>query len=240
MTDQVRAEKLLRETNAKLVEEAKEREQAAEELRRITNELRLAKQRLAEEKLYLEREIHSELGLDAIVGQSRALQDVMENVGKVASSDATVLLLGETGTGKELIARAIHRQSAAVTPPFGHGRDHRARTSPSHTGKVRRPDRRKPRRRRTAWNDAGHSAVQTQATGRSIPRATVTDPQSRVAGGSRQLPSVVCCAVHRVKSVWRVQHAVSVCAIPADKPCSSRKYQVEPRPVPAAHSCQES
>jgi formate hydrogenlyase transcriptional activator len=78
----------------------------------ITEELRKAKEKLAEEKLYLEQEIHSELGFGEIIGQSKALKDVMEQVGHVASSDATVLLLGETGTGKELIARAIHRQSA--------------------------------------------------------------------------------------------------------------------------------
>jgi PAS domain S-box-containing protein len=78
----------------------------------ITEQLRKAKEKLAEEKLYLEQEIHSELGFGEIIGKSKALKDVMEQVGHVASSDATVLLLGETGTGKELIARAIHRQSA--------------------------------------------------------------------------------------------------------------------------------
>jgi formate hydrogenlyase transcriptional activator len=81
------------------------------ELREVTDQLRRAKEKLTEEKLYLEQEIHSELGFGEIVGQSRALNAVMEQVGHVASSDATVLLLGETGTGKELIARAIHQKS---------------------------------------------------------------------------------------------------------------------------------
>ncbi len=81
------------------------------ELREITEELREAKRRLTEEKLYLEQEIDTELGFGEIIGQSKALQGVMELVGKVASSDATVLLLGETGTGKELVARAVHRLS---------------------------------------------------------------------------------------------------------------------------------
>jgi PAS domain S-box-containing protein len=78
------------------------------ELREATEALREAKKKLTEEKLYLEREIDAELGFGDIIGQSKALEAVMENVGKVAASDATVLLLGETGTGKELVARAIH------------------------------------------------------------------------------------------------------------------------------------
>jgi formate hydrogenlyase transcriptional activator len=81
------------------------------ELRETTDALREAKRKLTEEKLYLEKEIDTELGFGEIVGQSKALQDVMKQVGKVASSNATVLLLGETGTGKELVARAIHRLS---------------------------------------------------------------------------------------------------------------------------------
>ena len=71
-----------------------------------------------EEKLYLEQEIHTELGFAEIIGQSKALQAVMEQVGKVAGSDATVLLLGETGTGKELVARAIHRLSQRANNSF--------------------------------------------------------------------------------------------------------------------------
>ena len=86
--------------------------------KRTEEELRLAKEKLTEEKLYLEREITSGLGFDEIVGQSPALMAVMESVGKVASSDATVLLLGETGTGKELVARAIHRLSRRSANPF--------------------------------------------------------------------------------------------------------------------------
>jgi formate hydrogenlyase transcriptional activator len=80
-------------------------------LREITEELRLAKEKLAEEKLYLEETIDTELGFGEIVGRSSALKRVMGKVAKVASSDATVLLLGETGTGKELVARALHHRS---------------------------------------------------------------------------------------------------------------------------------
>jgi len=88
------------------------------ELRETTEALREAKKKLTEEKLYLEQEIDSELGFGDIIGRSKALQSVMEHVSKVASSNATVLLLGETGTGKELVARAIHRMSERAKTSF--------------------------------------------------------------------------------------------------------------------------
>jgi formate hydrogenlyase transcriptional activator len=69
------------------------------------------KDKLAQEKLYLEDEIRGEMDFEGIVGQSSALRNVLRLVETVAPSDSTVLLLGETGTGKELIARAIHDRS---------------------------------------------------------------------------------------------------------------------------------
>ena len=69
------------------------------------------KDKLAQEKLYLEEEIRSEMNFENIVGNSPALKQVLELVETVAPNDSTVLLLGETGTGKELIARAIHDRS---------------------------------------------------------------------------------------------------------------------------------
>jgi formate hydrogenlyase transcriptional activator len=69
------------------------------------------KDKLAQEKLYLEDEIRGEIDFEGIVGQSSALHHVLKLVETVAPSDSTVLLLGETGTGKELIARAIHERS---------------------------------------------------------------------------------------------------------------------------------
>jgi formate hydrogenlyase transcriptional activator len=69
------------------------------------------KDKLAQEKLYLEEEIRGEMDFEGIVGQSSALRHVLNLVETVAFSDSTVLLLGETGTGKELIARAIHERS---------------------------------------------------------------------------------------------------------------------------------
>ena len=67
--------------------------------------------KLAQEKLYLQEEIRGEMDFEGIVGQSSALRHVLNLVETVAPSDSTVLLLGETGTGKELIARAIHDRS---------------------------------------------------------------------------------------------------------------------------------
>ena len=69
------------------------------------------KDKLAQEKVYLEEEIRSEMHFEQIVGSSPALNHALELVETVAPSDSTVLLLGETGTGKELIARAIHDRS---------------------------------------------------------------------------------------------------------------------------------
>ncbi len=68
--------------------------------------------KLANEKLYLEEEIRTQLNFEEIVGESPALKKVLSQARTVASSDATVLILGDTGTGKELIARAIHRMSS--------------------------------------------------------------------------------------------------------------------------------
>jgi formate hydrogenlyase transcriptional activator len=64
--------------------------------------------KLKEEKRYLEEELRTEYNFEEIVGESRDLKAVLKQVETVASTDATVLILGETGTGKELIARSIH------------------------------------------------------------------------------------------------------------------------------------
>jgi formate hydrogenlyase transcriptional activator len=70
-----------------------------------------ARDRLEEERLYLESEIRSEHNFEEIVGNSPALRTLLEQVSIVAPTSSTVLLRGETGTGKELIARAIHNNS---------------------------------------------------------------------------------------------------------------------------------
>jgi len=76
------------------------------------------KDRLAQEKLYLEDEIRSELNFEEIVGKSEALRYVLNQVETVAPTDSTVLIYGETGTGKELIARALHNLSGRRSGAF--------------------------------------------------------------------------------------------------------------------------
>ncbi len=70
------------------------------------------------ERVYPESETRLEYGFEDIVGKSKALQKVLRDVSIVAPTDSTVLLHGETGTGKELIARAIHKLSPRRTRPF--------------------------------------------------------------------------------------------------------------------------
>jgi formate hydrogenlyase transcriptional activator len=69
------------------------------------------KDKLNKEKLYLEDEIRTEYNFEEIIGESVALKAVLKQVEVVAPTDSTVLILGETGTGKELLARAIHNLS---------------------------------------------------------------------------------------------------------------------------------
>jgi formate hydrogenlyase transcriptional activator len=86
----------------------------AHEFRQITD----LKNQLAEEKVYLQDEIRTEQGFKDIVGQSEALRAVLRQVETVARTDSTVLISGETGTGKELVARAIHNISPRSQNPF--------------------------------------------------------------------------------------------------------------------------
>ena len=67
--------------------------------------------KLSEEKLYLQDEIRTEHNFEEIIGESPALKNILQQVETVAPTDSTILILGETGTGKELIARAIHNLS---------------------------------------------------------------------------------------------------------------------------------
>lgn len=85
---------------------------------RAYEEVAALKDRLAKEKVYLEQEIRDALDFEHIVGQSPLLTHVLDQVKTVAPSDASVLILGETGTGKELIARALHRLSPRSNANF--------------------------------------------------------------------------------------------------------------------------
>jgi formate hydrogenlyase transcriptional activator len=88
------------------------------QLREMTDRLQDARDKLAQEKSYLEGEIQAELGFEEIIGQSPALLEVLKNVRVVAPTDSTVLLLGETGTGKELVARSVHALSSRRDKTF--------------------------------------------------------------------------------------------------------------------------
>jgi formate hydrogenlyase transcriptional activator len=81
-------------------------------------EIRELKEQLSKEKLYLEDEIRTEMNFAQIIGNSASLRRVLKDVGTVAPTDSTVLIYGETGTGKELIARAIHDLSPRHAKPF--------------------------------------------------------------------------------------------------------------------------
>ena len=75
-------------------------------------------ERLRNENLVLREEIDRSSMFEEIVGSSKSIRDLLKHVEKVAPSDSTVLILGETGTGKELIARALHRRSKRASRTF--------------------------------------------------------------------------------------------------------------------------
>jgi formate hydrogenlyase transcriptional activator len=81
-------------------------------------EIKSLKEQLAREKLYLEDEIRSERGFEEVIGRSAAIRAVLRQIETVAPTDSTVLICGETGTGKELVARAIHERSARSSNAF--------------------------------------------------------------------------------------------------------------------------
>ena len=87
-------------------------------LHEVLDGLQIAKEMLTQEKSYLESEIQAELGFEEIIGQSAALRSVLKQARVVATTDSTVLLLGETGTGKELVARSIHSLSTRKDKNF--------------------------------------------------------------------------------------------------------------------------
>ena len=95
-----------------------ERKQAETALQDALREIKKLKDQLYEENVALKEEIDKRSMFEEIVGESPALQPVLTRVGKVAPTDSTVLITGETGTGKELIARAIHKRSQRAARPF--------------------------------------------------------------------------------------------------------------------------
>ena len=92
--------------------------ESEENLRKALGEVRKLKDRLAAENTYLQEEIKLQNNFEDIVGQSAAIGNALMRVETVAPTSATVLITGETGTGKELLARAIHQLSDRKSGPF--------------------------------------------------------------------------------------------------------------------------
>jgi formate hydrogenlyase transcriptional activator len=99
-------------------------ERDAELLKNVANQIAIAVEnslafhqvvdranKLSEEKLYLQDEIRTEYNFEEIIGESSGLKKILQQIATVAPTDSTILIQGETGTGKELIARAVHNLS---------------------------------------------------------------------------------------------------------------------------------
>ena len=95
-----------------------ERQQADETLRAVLSEVERLKSQLHAENVYLQEEIQSAHNFHEMVGSSPALLDTLHKVERVSPTDSTVLILGETGSGKELIARAVHSRSKRSQRPL--------------------------------------------------------------------------------------------------------------------------
>jgi transcriptional regulator with GAF, ATPase, and Fis domain len=95
-----------------------ERKRAEAELQKALDEIKKLRDQLYKENIALREEVDKASMFEEIVGESPALQAVLARVAKVAPTDSTVLITGETGTGKELIARAIHKRSRRSSRAF--------------------------------------------------------------------------------------------------------------------------
>jgi len=93
------------------VQDITEQKEAEEALKKALTEVEKLKSKLQEENIYLQEEIKTEHNFDDIISRNKDLTNILRKVEQVASTTASVLILGETGTGKELIARAIHNIS---------------------------------------------------------------------------------------------------------------------------------
>ncbi len=131
-----RLQRLLEEQNAALQAEVEMRQQAQRALeqsnedleRRVSErtaalqtalaEVKVLQNQLQNENAYLREEIHRQHNFEEIISCSSAMDDVLQKVEQVAATEATVLILGETGTGKELLARALHQRSRRAERPL--------------------------------------------------------------------------------------------------------------------------
>ena len=100
--------------NRDVTESKKSEKQLEEALLQLT----ALKQQIEAENIYLKEELKLEGSFNEIVGSSKSLRKILKQLERVAKTDTTVLLLGETGTGKELIARAIHNSSDRKDKPM--------------------------------------------------------------------------------------------------------------------------
>jgi formate hydrogenlyase transcriptional activator len=110
--------KELTSANMQLTQEIDERKKAEETLQGALAEIKLLKERLQAENIYLQQEVAGGYNFGEIIGQSSAMSYVFFRIEQVAPQNATVLLLGETGTGKGVVARAIHAGSARKDRPM--------------------------------------------------------------------------------------------------------------------------
>ena len=108
----------LTKANKQLLQEIEERKEAEKSLHDAVAQIKRLKERLQAENIYLQQEVAREYNFGEIIGQSSAMSYVFFRVEQVAPQNATVLLLGETGTGKGVIARAIHSSSARKDRPM--------------------------------------------------------------------------------------------------------------------------
>jgi chemotaxis protein methyltransferase CheR len=118
ITEKKRIEDALRKTNTDLELEVSQRMQTEKELRKALKEIEGLKEQLQADYTYLREEIKLEHNFNEIIGKSNALKYVLFKIEQIANIDTTVLVLGETGTGKELVARAIHNMSPRKNRPL--------------------------------------------------------------------------------------------------------------------------
>ncbi len=111
ITELKKAEEDLRAAHGELQKEVAVRKKAEVELLRALAEVEELKNRLQAENIYLQEELKSHHNFDEIIGESAAIRNVERAIETVAPSEANVVITGETGTGKELVARAIHALS---------------------------------------------------------------------------------------------------------------------------------